>query len=288
MFSSTQKLSHHGPLIAQANMLPPLQQLQLQEIFSPSTELPVPCIPADAASAPFQSCGQVSVSHAGCAQGIQGQMESTQLLLCPQNNLQAPAMAANGQLLQNPVRQTNSVAPNAVDILPPLIPCNDFRSPSIPSVPVPFARACQQVQQWPQSQQQKLPHAGILQNGYDLMPERQASENLFPHIDLWPKGVTGLNHTQQGGLACGQAVTHSSCMFDQHCSSRPAGGDIRAALEPSDLRRVDVSLSQNHPQGSCFFQWSHTESVNERLSSDQLPGGIFAAPAQDVAMYLRE
>ncbi|KAK2905702.1 hypothetical protein Q8A73_009645 [Channa argus] len=297
IFNSTQKLCHQGPLIAQENTaLPSIQQLQLQEIFSPSIELPVPCTSNEGVSAPFQSCGQASISHANWPQGIQGRMESSQLLQYPQNNLQAPAMAANGQLLQSSVRQPNSVAPNIIDILPALIPCNDVSSPSMTNVPIPFATACQQgpplgmhghkVEQWPQSQQQKLPHAGIIQNGYDLMLECKTSENLFPHADLWPKGVTGLNHTQQGGLARGQAVTHSSCIFDQHCSSSSAGGDVLAASEPSDLRRVDMSLSQNLPQGSCFFQWTHTESVDERLSKDL--SGIFAAPAQDVAMYLTE
>lgn len=276
ILNGTQKLSHQGPLIAQADTtLPPLQQLQLQDIFSPSIEHPIPNASADGPLTSFQSCGQVFSSHMGCPQGIPGQMESSQPLLCPQNNLQAPAMAANGQLLQSSVKQPNNVAPGIMDILPPLIPCNDLSSSSTRNIPIPFATASlhgnppfgthnQQVQQWQQSQQQKLPHPGIMHNGHDPMPacHSQTSENqTFPHADLWPRSVTGLNHTQQGGLACGQAVTPSSCMFDQHCSSSPAGGDILALSESSGLRMGETSLDQSNPQGSWYFQWSHSQPL---------------------------
>ncbi|XP_070771310.1 aryl hydrocarbon receptor-like [Enoplosus armatus] len=346
IFSSTQKLSHHGSLITQADAnLPPLQQLQVQDIFSPSLELPeltVPGASAENASAPFQSCEQASISHMGCLQGIPGHTQSSQLLLCPQNNLQAPAMAANGQMLQSSVQQPNNAAPGVMDILPPLIPCNDFNSSSTPNIPIPFSTAClqgnpalethnHQVQQWPQSQQQKLPHAGIVQNGHDLMPacHSQTSESqTFPRAGLWPRSVTGLNHTQQGGLACGQAATHSSCMFDQHFSSRPAGGDILALSASSGLRGADMSLDQSPPQASCYFQWSRSEPVvgtsainqqnanispltapphmsssehtlniqhyleHQRQTQDERGyaerNGFFATPARDMAMYTSE
>lgn len=280
IFNSTQKLSHQGPLIAQADTtLPSLQHLQLQDIFSPSMQVPVPHASADGALASFQSCGQVSINHIGGPQGIPGQMESSQPRPCPQNNLQAPAMAANGQLLQCSVKQPNNVAPNIVDNLPPLIPCKDLSSSSTPNIHIPFATAplhgnapfgkhSQQVKQWQQSQQQKLPYAGIMQNGHDPVPacQSQTSEKqAFPHAGLWPRNVTGLNHTQQGGLACGQAVTHSSCMFDQHCSSSPAGGDILALSESSGLRVGETSLDQSNPQGSWYFHWSHSEPVVGRL-----------------------
>ncbi len=277
IFSSTQKLTHHGPLITQADTnLPPLQQLQLQDIFSPSIELPELTVPdGSAASVPFQSFGQASISHMGCPQGVSGQTQSSQLRLHPQNNVQAPAMAANGQLLQSCVQQPNNVAPGIMDILPPLIPCNDFNSSGTPNIPIPFATACMQgspplgtnshqVQQWPQSQQQKLPHAGIMQNGHELMPTHhsQTSGNqTFPHADLWQRSATGLNHPQQGGLACGQAATHSSCMFNQHFSSSPTGGDILALSGASGLRGAEPPLDQSPPQGSCYFQWSHSEPV---------------------------
>ncbi|KAM9347780.1 aryl hydrocarbon receptor-like [Symphorus nematophorus] len=265
IFSTTQKLSHHPPLIPQADTnLPPLQQLQLQDIFSPSIELPeltVPDATAEDASAPFQSCAQASVGHINCPQGVSGQMQSSQLLLCPQNNLQAPSMAANGQLLQGAVKQPKNSAPSVMDILPPLIPCNDFSSSSTPSIPIPFPTACQQESNQ-QVQQQKLPHTGIMQNGHELMPacHSQTSESQT-RAGLWPRSVTRLNHAQQGGLACGQAATHSSCMLDQHFSSGPAGGDILALSDFSGLRGADMSLDQSPPQGSCYFQWSHSEPL---------------------------
>ncbi|XP_040912539.1 aryl hydrocarbon receptor-like isoform X2 [Toxotes jaculatrix] len=333
MFNGAQKLSHQGPLIPQADTsLPPLQQLQLQDIFSPSIELPeltVPNASAGDTSAPFQS-----INHVGCPQGISGQRQSSQLLLRPQNNLQSPALAANGQLLQGSGKQPNNVAPGTMDILPPLIPCNDLSSSAAPNIPIPFATAClqgsspfemqnHQVQQWPQSQQQKLPHAGTMQNGHESMPacHSQTSESqTFSHAGLWPRSATGLNHTQQGGLACGQAATHSSCMFDQHFSSSPAGGDMLAVSGSSGLSETGTSLDQSPPQGSCCFQWSRSEPVvgasavnqqngtvmsssehalniqhyleNHRQTQDEKLSaelsGIFATPVRDVAMYLTE
>ncbi|XP_070831825.1 aryl hydrocarbon receptor-like isoform X2 [Chaetodon trifascialis] len=345
IFSSTQKLPHHAPLTpAEANQ-PHLQHLQLQDIFSLSIEIPqltVPDASADDASALFQSCDQASISHMVCPQGISGQTQSSQLLLCPQNNFQAPAMAANGQLLQSSVKQPNNVGPGVMDILPPLIPCNDFSSSNTPNIPIPFATTClqgspslethnHQVQQWPQSQQQKLPHAGIMQNGHELRPacHSQTSERqTFPRAGLWPRSVPGLNHTQQGGLACGQDATHSSCMFNQHFSSSPVGGDVLAFSRSSGLRGADASLDQSPPQGSCYFQLSHSEpvvgssAINQenatispvtalpsmsstehtfniqhylecnRQTQDQRVSaecnGIFAAPARDVTMNLSE
>lgn len=265
IFSNTHKLSHHVPLMTQADAsLPPLQHLQLQDIFCPSIELPQLAIPGSSAadaSAPHQPCGQVSMSPEGTC----GQTQSSQLRRCPQNNLQAPAMAGNGQVLQSSV----------MEIVPPLIPCSDFNSSSMPNIPVPFATAClqgsppleahnHQVQQWPQSQQQRLPHAGIMKNGHEVMPacHSQTSESqTVLHPGLRPMSVTRLNHTQQGGLACGQAATQNSCMFDQRFSSSPAGSDALALLGPSGPRGADATLNQSPPQGSCYFQWSHSEPV---------------------------
>lgn len=266
MFSNTQKLSHHAP---PSLNLPPLRHLQLQDIFSSSIELPqitVPDTSADDASAIFQPCGQ---THMGCPQEkIPGQAQSSQLLLCPPSNLQAPAIATNGHLLQCSVKQPNNVAPRVV--LPPLIPCSDFNSSSTPNIPIPFSTAGlqrnpplethnHQVQQWPQSQQQMLPHAGIMQDGHELTPA--CHSQTFPLAGLWPEGAPALKHLQQGGLACGQAATQSSCIFDQHFSCRPAGGDVMALSGSSGLRGADMALDHSPPQGSCFFQWSHSEPV---------------------------
>lgn len=281
IFNNTQKLSHQAPPTAQADAnLPPLQHLQLQDIF-PAIELSqltVPGASADDASAIFQSCGQARV---GCPQGIPGQVPSGQHLLCPQRNLHAPAMAANGQMLQSCVKQPNNVRPGLMDVLPPLIPCSDFNSSSTPNIPIPFSTAQRnpplethnhQVQQWPQSQPQMLPHAGIMQNGHELMPacHSQTSKGpTFPHAGLWPRSAPRLNHVQQGGLACGQEATQSSCMFDQHFSCTPPGGDVMALSGASGLMGADMSLDQSPPQGSCYFQWSHSEPVVGTSAIDQ-------------------
>ncbi|XP_054470697.1 aryl hydrocarbon receptor-like isoform X2 [Anoplopoma fimbria] len=332
----TQKLSHLGPLIPQADPgLHAVQQLQLQDIFSPSIELPELTVPG--AAAPFPSCVRAPVDHMGRPLGIPAQTQSSQLLRCPQNNVQAPAIAPNAQMLQSSARQPN-IVPGVMDILPPLIPCKAFNSVGTPNIPAPFAPTClqggasfethsQQVQPWQQSRQQKPPHAGMVQNGHGLMPARhgQTPESQTLHrAGLWPNGVNGLNHAQQGALTCGQAASHSSCMFDQHFSSGPVGGDVLALSGPSGLRGADVSLDQSPPQGSCYFQWGHGESVvgtsaiNQEQSNISPPNmassehtlniqhhlechrhtqdtrvsaelnGIFATPVGDVAMYLTE
>ncbi|XP_029348738.1 aryl hydrocarbon receptor-like [Echeneis naucrates] len=277
IFTSTQKLSHQGLLIPQAETnLPPLQQLQLQDIFSPSIELPELTLPdasADDPLPPFPSCAQVPMSHVGCPQVIPGQTQSTQRLLCPQNSLQAPAMATNGPLLQSSVKQPNHVAPGMMDILPLLIACNDISSSTTGNIPIPFTTAClqgsppvethnHQVRQWQQSQQQKLPHAGIMQNGHEPTPacHSQTSESqTFPHTGLWPRCVTRLNHTQPGGLACGQAATHG--MFDQHFSSNrgPTEGDMLALSGSSAMREANAPLDHS-PMQRCF-QWSRCDPV---------------------------
>ncbi|XP_047457639.1 aryl hydrocarbon receptor-like [Mugil cephalus] len=270
IFDSSLKLSHQGPLVPPADSsLPPLQQLQLRDIFSPSIELPeltVPDISAGDAFAPFQSCGQAPPQH----MGVSAPVQQTNQLLLHQNNLQPPAVAANGPLLQSSVQQPNNVAPSVADILPPLIPCNDFSS-SAPSIPVGFSAPLVQeplpfdtLQQWPQSQQQKLPHAGTVQNGHETVPafQSQSSESqTFPGAGFWPRSVTGLNHGQQGALAARQAASQSSCMFSQHFASGPAGGDVLALSGPAGLREADPSLDQSPPQGSCYFQWGRSDPV---------------------------
>ena len=278
ILNSTQKLSHQGPLIAAADTnLPPLQQLQLQDIFSPSIELPDLVVPDALAS--FQS-RQVPISHMGGMQRIPAQ---TQFL---PNNL--PAMAGNGHMLQSSVQQPENIA------LPQLIPCNDLSSPIPQIIPIPFAAACLQgsspfethkVQQWPQGQQQMLPQSGSMQNGYQLMPayQGQPSESqTVSHSGLWPRQVTGLNHTLQGGLACGQAATNSSCMFEQNFSSSPAVGDMLALSGSSDLRQTGVTLDPSPLQGSCCFQWSCSEPVVGASTINQENGNI---PSEHIQHY---
>uniref|UniRef100_A0A8D3CQ21 Aryl hydrocarbon receptor n=1 Tax=Scophthalmus maximus TaxID=52904 RepID=A0A8D3CQ21_SCOMX len=329
IFNSSQKLSHQGPLIAQADTnLPPLQPLELRDIFSPSIELPEFVASADDAFASFPSCGQASVGH-------MGQTQSSHQLPHPGNNLQSHAIAANGHMLPSSVRQPNRGAPSVMDILPPLIPCNDLSSSTAPNIPVPFAAACLQasapfethkVQPWPQSQQlQKLPRTGVTHNGHaETARHGQTPDSqTFPHNNgLWPRHVNRLNQSQQGGLACGKAAAQSSCMFDQHFSSAPAVGDMLAFAGSAGLSEADLAtLDPSCLQGSCCFQWSrgepavgtpatdrdkanimgpselalniqHYQENHRQTQDDRLSaelGGIFAAaPPHDVAMFLAE
>ncbi|XP_072301115.1 aryl hydrocarbon receptor 2 [Eucyclogobius newberryi] len=277
IFNGTQKLCH--PALLPDTNLPPLQQLQLQDIFCPSIELPelsVSDASVSVASLKYAS-RQRSNTHMGCPPGISGQPQS---LLSPQNNLQNPTMAGNRQLLRGPVQQHNSMPPHVIDILPPLVPSNELNSTTAPNITVPFSTKVQegphfeppqQVQQWPLNQQQTLPHCGIAQNDpipacHSLSPESQT----FPHAGHLPGSVNGLNHIQQqGGLACGQVATHSSCMFDQAFSSSPAGCEGFAFSGSLSLSGSDSSLDRAAPQNLCYFQWSHSEPVVGTLAINQ-------------------
>ncbi|XP_028250058.1 aryl hydrocarbon receptor-like [Parambassis ranga] len=232
--SSSQRLSHQGPLPPRADPgLPPLQELQLQDIFSPSIELPELTVPLSA-DGDFQACGRAGSRHRG-----------------------GPAPAQ--QLLQSSAQPPNS----AMDILPPLIPCTDF-SPS--NGPVGFSAPCLQknVLFERRSLQQKLAPAGTVQNGHDSMPafrSQTSQSQTFPRAGLWPQGVTGLNHPQPGPLAGGQAAAHNSCVFSQHFPSGPAGGGALSLSGAPDLRGDDAPLEQSPPHGSCYFQWSSSQPV---------------------------
>uniref|UniRef100_A0A3Q3G245 Aryl hydrocarbon receptor-like n=1 Tax=Labrus bergylta TaxID=56723 RepID=A0A3Q3G245_9LABR len=126
----------------------------------------------------------------------------------------------------------------------------------------------QQVQQWPQQQT----HLGVsvMQKAHEQMAacHSQTPETL-PHAGLWQRGGAGLSHVQQGGLACGQAAAQSSCMFNQNFSSSPAGGAALSLAGSAGLRGVDGTLDQSPPQGSCYFQWSHSEPVVGTSAIDQ-------------------
>lgn len=277
-----QKLSHQGPQVPEADgSLPPLQQLQLQDIFSPSVELPeltLPDISAHGNFASFQSCQQAPVR--------------------PAAHPQVPALAGAGPPLQRCAQQ-QSTAPGIMDVLPPLIPCNNFSSPSTSTAPVSFPPSCLQetlafkahnspVQQWPQSQQQKLPHAGVVQGGQQALPafKGQNSESqTFPSADFWQSGVNRLNPAGQGGLAGGPAAAHSSCMYQQRFSSGPAGGSV---LPHTGLSGTNLSLDQSPPQGSCYFQWSRNEPVvgSSAISQEAVNVSPLTAPPGMAPMQL--
>ncbi|XP_061580077.1 aryl hydrocarbon receptor-like isoform X2 [Cololabis saira] len=288
MDSRSQKLSHQGPLLAEPDCsLPPLQQLQLKDIFSPSVELPeltIPNISADDGLAAFPSCQQASMGPVGFPQAGSVQVQQPNQILWHQNGLQA----GGGHLLQRSAQQPQRTAPAGADALPPLVPCNNFSSSSTSTVPVGFPRSCLQenlpfkavhngpLQPWPQSQQQKLPHAGLVQPMQGFKGPSSEGQTL-PCAGSWPRGVNGLNATERGGVAGGQAAPQSSCMYQQHFSSAPAGG---AALPHAGLGGTNISLNQNPPQGSRYLQWSRGEPTagGAVLGQESAGVGPLAAP----------
>ncbi|KAF7656190.1 hypothetical protein LDENG_00045410 [Lucifuga dentata] len=233
-FSSTQKLCHYGPLLPAPESSTP--QLQLQDIFSMSIELPELVLPdasADDASAPFEPCGPASVSRmAASAQSSQ--------ILCPQSDM---------QLLQSSVHMPNAT----MDALLSLVPSNKFDLSSTCRFPAAFSSACLQdgtqtlqVQQW--NQQQMLQPANPASN----------SQN-FSHAGLPPR-VNGLNlkHVQQEGVTGGLQALPTSCIFNQHFPSGPAEG---VSLSRCCQRGNEAPLDTSPLQASCYFQWSCSEPV---------------------------
>ncbi|KAG7502179.1 aryl hydrocarbon receptor-like isoform X2 [Solea senegalensis] len=286
IFNGGQKLSHQGHLLAQSDAkLPPPQELQLQDIFSPSIEIPeliVPNVSGVDPLAPFQSLGQASFGHTEHPPGI---------TVPAQNSLQAPAMAANGPMLPSSVKTAINVAPGVMDILPPLIPCKDLKSSPPPNIPVHYSAPHLQgspafdthkVQQWPQSQQQqKLPHTGVTHNGHAPMPAcngQTAESQTFPHASLWQSSVTRVKHGQQGELTCGQAASHRGCIFSHHFSSSPAALDGMLGLTGSTvLRETDALLGQSPLQGSRCLPWGRGEPVAGVSAVNQENGNIVSA-----------
>ncbi|KAK7913707.1 hypothetical protein WMY93_013918 [Mugilogobius chulae] len=267
IFNGTQKLCH--PTLLSDTNLPPLQQLQLQDIFCPSIELPeltVSDTSVSDASLKYAS-RQTSNIHMECPPGISGQPQPSQSLLGPQNNLQDPTMEANRQLLPGSVQPHNSISPHVMDILPPLVPCNDSNSTTAANITAPFST---KVQSWPQSHQQRLP---VAPNGHDPIPACHSlspESQTFPHAGHLPRSVNGLNYIQQqGGLACGQAATQSSCMFDQPFSSSTAGGDGFTFSGSLNTSGSDSSLGQTAPQNPCYFPWRNGEPVVGALAINQ-------------------
>ncbi|XP_056144899.1 aryl hydrocarbon receptor-like [Lampris incognitus] len=288
-FNSTQKLSHYGPLIPQTDTsVPSLQQMQFNHVFSPSIELPELTLSTSSASGdsvPFESCLQAPISHTSSHQGIPWQMQNNQPPQhSPNNGIQVDPMALKRQLLQGSFQQPSNVVLGVVDSLPSLIPCKDFSSPSqssTNSVSNPFPNACLQkgtpfqtqnnhrVQPWTQSQQQKLPCAGIMQNGHhnlvaDCHSQPSDSQRLSL-AGLWPQSITELNHTPQGELADGQQALRPSCMFEKHLlplsdSRRVEGAGFTPSV-PLCQRGSDSPLDQSPPQGTCFFQWGRSDPV---------------------------
>uniref|UniRef100_A0A1A7XFA1 Aryl hydrocarbon receptor n=1 Tax=Iconisemion striatum TaxID=60296 RepID=A0A1A7XFA1_9TELE len=292
-----QKLSHQGPLISQPDSsLPPLQQLQLKDIFSPSIELPeltVPNISSDEQFSSLFACGQASFRPTSCPQGGSVPVQQPNPLLSRPPGLQGPTLTGAGQMLQSSAQQPISAPPGVTNILPPLVSCNDYGSSSSSALPVgrhtPILQQTVALEthnnplyQWPQSLAPT--HPSIMHNGHGTAPtfQNQNTQNqTFPHAGIWPGHVTGQTHGEQGG----QAAPHSSCMF----SSSSAGGDVLSHREPSDLSRTDVPLGQGPPQASCYFQWSHAGPVDGTPAVNQenaTPGVVSTQHSHNIQHYL--
>ncbi|XP_053732533.1 aryl hydrocarbon receptor-like [Synchiropus splendidus] len=267
MLSGTQRLSHHGPLnvVADCNP-PPVQQLQLPDIFSTSLEIPELNIPETSPGdslASFPNYGPATLGPSCRPPPLP--LQNTQQFRCPQNT--------NIEMLQG-----CDVPPSAVDVLPPLVAISNSAN-----MPAQFPVACMQenvpleIQQLQQSAcSQYLPHNAI--NGYGPMvhtqsPEKQTCAALFT------QGVNKLDHSQQAGLACGQSATSSSCMFNQHFTNSPGGGQTLAPLGAAFQRGPDVSLDQSPPQASCYVQWGRSEPVVGTSAINQENANISPASA---------
>ena len=280
--------------------IPTLQPLQLNDIFTPSLELPELSIPHSSGqngAVTFctnmaGSCAQAPNNHMGSPQGITGRVHSNQPppQFFTHNGLPA-TMASNGPQ-QISVPQSNHVAPSLVDGWASMIPSNAFVSPQIESSNLnlsnPLPTAClqgnsapfqslkiQRVLQWPQNQQQLPPPAstiqnGIMANGHTFIPDCHSQDSetqRVPLTGIWPQNPNRLYHqTQHGGLANGQPAPSSSCMFENISPHLPNGNShvdgtrLASTLSVCQSRMVDPQ-DQSPPKGSCYFQWGPSEPV---------------------------
>nr|XP_057938970.1 aryl hydrocarbon receptor-like isoform X2 [Doryrhamphus excisus] len=211
------KLSHCGPLPDAAPPHPsPLQQLQLQDIFTPEIELPQLTVPdgsRDAAALHFLGFEQ----RQGNALPVNQPMAA--MISC--GNLNASTLPTN-RPQADPASAPRSRHPQ--------------QWAQGPYVPPPSGATHKRHRPTPTPESQALPR-------------------------LWPRSVNGLDHAQQGGLACGQSVSHSSCMYTQPFACGPAGGDTLALAQSSLQRAAATGLDQSPPRGSCYFQWGRSQPV---------------------------
>lgn len=262
MFSANQKLSHQSSLIPSADgILPPLQQLQLQDIFSLSIELPELTVPKTSTNdnlPVLQSCWQASLRPTSCFQGSSVPVQQPHQLRLHENSQQTPAVT--GAMLQS-----SAPPPSAANVLPALVPCSRFSSSH--TMPVGHRAPC--LQRPGELEKHKGPHnpleqpyVGTMPNGHETVPTFQSQNphnQTFPSRERWPGNVR-LNQTEQGG----PAAPHSSCMFEQQFSSGPAGEDIMSRPVPPR-----VSVGQCPPQSSYYFQWSHQPGEGRSNTNQQ-------------------
>lgn len=301
MGSGNQKLSNQVPLGAQTDSsLPPVQQLQLHDIFSPAIELPeltVPNISASDAFPAIPSFQQVSIRPASLSQAASVQGQQPERLLQPGNSLVGPRLGGAGQVLQNSPQQMSNTGAPIKNMLPPMVPANHFTSSNTSTVAggydpnflqkgMIFENHNATLQQYPQSQQQRRPHAGIVQNGHETICaiQKNSGNQIFPSTVFCQGSVSRPNHNEQGVLAGSQVATHINCMFQQHFSSHPAGGNVLSYGGLPDLNAANVSLDQQPRQGSCFIQRGRKELSMDTSAINQAIGktnSLTVAHAED-------
>ncbi|XP_054642169.1 aryl hydrocarbon receptor-like [Dunckerocampus dactyliophorus] len=168
-----------------------------------------------------------------------------------------------------------------------MISCNNLNGSTLPT-------ACPQAnpdmapqnhhpQQWSQGPYMPTP-SDVMRSRHGTTPAPESQP--LPRACLWPRGVNGLDHAQQGGLACGQAVNHSSCMYTQPFTCGPAGGDTLALAQSSLQRAPTTGLDQSPPQGSCYFQWGHSQPVVGTSSISQDTANISPMTSKMVSSEL--
>ncbi|XP_010862832.2 aryl hydrocarbon receptor [Esox lucius] len=300
LLNGSQRLSHFRPQILETDVnIPPLQRLQLNDIFTPSLVLPELRIPESSGqngsfgNHTAGSCAQAPNKHMGSPQGETGQVHSNHSSPqhFPHNGF--PAMSLNGPQ-QFSVPPSNHVAPSLVDAWASVVPGNEYvtgQNESVHLNPSNHQRkVClqgttasfqslkvQSEQQWPlNEQQQQLPpptstmRNELMQNGHTFIPDclSQATETQrVPLTGLWSLSTNGLHHQpQQGGLANGHLTPSSSCMFENLPPPLPNGNsqvDGARLAHPLSVcqRRIVDPQDRSPPKGSCYFQWGLSEPV---------------------------
>lgn len=200
--------------------IPPMQRLQLQDIFSQAIELPPLAIPSPAESPALQDFHPcIQAGHA------------------PTRGVLAPL----GCSVQP---QTNGVA----DVVPSLVPCQDVASSSLMA---PVAAVPSQVGYYHSSA--PLHHKGNpWQQGAPPPSPASHPAVMTQNGHRWPVNGQGLHHhnqVQQGVSA------QDSCMYSRHFPHGPAGGEAMSLSAPSNLQGGDASSGQSPPQSSCYFPW---------------------------------
>uniref|UniRef100_A0A3Q2QD33 Aryl hydrocarbon receptor-like n=1 Tax=Fundulus heteroclitus TaxID=8078 RepID=A0A3Q2QD33_FUNHE len=287
--SRNQKVSHQGSPIDSS--MPPLQQLQLQDIFSPAIELPQLSVPNISVNASFPanlSCHQVSIGPASSSQSGYGQ---AQQLVQPGSHLGAPGLTGAGRTLQSSAPHMSSTAPGVKNLLPPKSSHSSVPSTVTAGYHPEFLQKGVMFENYSAPLQQRLPHAGMVQNGHDPMGTAQSQHvgnQTFPHASFCPSSVSRHKQMELGGPAGSQAAPSSSCMFEQHFPSLPAGGNILSPCGAPDFNGANVSLGPSPHQASRYSQWSSSElpmgtsAINQEIATIRpLTAAPSMAPAED-------